>query len=45
MFSFDRAIKLNPKDALAWNNKGYALNKLGKYTYLICRKFFTIIIA
>ncbi len=27
---FDRALKLNPKSAHAWNGKGTALNELGK---------------
>ena len=30
-FSCDQAIKLNQKDDAIWNNKGYALNRLGKY--------------
>ncbi|MEB3359448.1 MAG: GUN4 domain-containing protein [Synechococcales bacterium] len=28
---YDKAIQLNPGFALAWNNKGYALNQLEKY--------------
>jgi Flp pilus assembly protein TadD len=27
--AFDKTIKLNPKDAEAWNNKGLALKFLG----------------
>ena len=28
---YDRAISLNPRLAIAWNNKGYVLNKLERY--------------
>ena len=28
---YDEAIKLNPKNENAWNNKGYSLNNIGKY--------------
>jgi acyl carrier protein len=28
---YDRAISLNPRLAIAWNNKGYVLNQLEKY--------------
>lgn len=27
---YDKAIKINPKDAAAWSNKGSSLDKLGK---------------
>ena len=27
--AFDRAINLNPHDAIAWNNRSIALTKLG----------------
>ena len=30
-FSYNQAIQLNPKDNITWNNKGFALNNLGKY--------------
>ena len=30
-FSYNQAIQLNPKYDKAWNNKGLALNNLGKY--------------
>ena len=30
-FSLNQAIQLNPNDDVAWNNKGGALNSLGKY--------------
>ena len=30
-FSFDQAIQLDPKNSSVWDNKGYALNDLGKY--------------
>ncbi len=29
--AFDEAIRLDPEDALAWNNKGVALAMQGKY--------------
>jgi tetratricopeptide (TPR) repeat protein len=29
--AFDEAIRLNPSDAMAWNNKGLALYAQGKY--------------
>ncbi len=28
---FDKAIEINPQDALAWGNKGVALDELGRY--------------
>ena len=28
---YDRALEINPRDALAWSNKGFALSDLGKY--------------
>jgi tetratricopeptide (TPR) repeat protein len=28
--AYNRALELNPQDPMAWRNKGYALNKLGK---------------
>lgn len=28
---FDKAIKINPQHAVAWNNKGVLLSRLGKY--------------
>ena len=30
-FSYNQAIQLNPKNDKAWNNKGFALDSLGKY--------------
>ena len=30
-FSFNQAIQLNPNNDKSWNNKGTALNYLGKY--------------
>ena len=32
MEAYDEAIRLDPKDAGAWYNKGVALYYLGKYT-------------
>ena len=29
--SYDEALKIDPKDAQAWNNKGVALGNLGRY--------------
>ena len=31
MFSYNEAIKLDPKDAIAWNHKGFVLKNLEKY--------------
>ena len=31
-FSYNQAIQLNPKNDNAWNNKGIALDNLGKYS-------------
>jgi len=30
---YDYALRLNPNLKEAWNNKGRALNELGKFTY------------
>ena len=30
-FSYQKAIQLDPKDNIAWNDKGLALYNLGKY--------------
>ena len=31
LFSYEEALKIDPKDSSAWNNKGLALDDLGKY--------------
>ena len=31
LFSFECALKIDPKDLYAWNNKGSVLDDLGKY--------------
>ena len=31
LFSFEYALKIDPKDLYAWNNKGSVLDDLGKY--------------
>ena len=28
---YSNCLKLDPKDAVAWNNKGFALRNLGRY--------------
>jgi len=28
---YSKCLELDPKDAIAWNNKGFALYKLGRY--------------
>jgi len=33
---YDNALKINPNLAGAWNNKGNALDELGRYKELIC---------
>ena len=30
--SYDKAIALNPLDAVAWNNRGVVLDTLGRYS-------------
>ena len=31
LFSYEEALKIDPKYSSAWNNKGSALDHLGKY--------------
>ena len=36
IISYEKAIALNPVDAVAWNNRGVSLDNLGRYSE-VCR--------